>query len=134
MSTSLSAIQNSYVQKFPDAVPTKTAQSFILTVVINLAIGATAHMALVGGALASTATLIEAVTRPIIREIFPENPQVAEFIQIVMPYMIVIGLATTIAPWVGVAYKTSSVLLPVIGMLVLNNSFYARNVGRAFVL
>lgn len=122
------------MRTFPAEVPTKAAQGFIVTAVINVCTGSANNVALVGGALAATATIIEAVTRPIIRALFPENPGIATFIQICIPKMVVLSLATSIAPWVGVSYKMSSFLLPLIAWVALNAGFYRRNVGMAEVL
>lgn len=134
MSVSLGVIQNNYMQSFPTEVPTKTAQGFIITATINLLNGYNCSVALVGGAIAAIATIIEAVTRPIIRAIFSENPNIAKFIQIVIPKMMALGLAALVAPWIGVSYKMTSVLLPIIAWITLNEGFYERNVGMVEVL
>lgn len=134
MSAVLSAIQNNYVQKFPAEVPTKAAQGFIATAVINILAGSASNVALVGGAIAATATIIEAVTRPIIKAVFPENPGIVKCIQIIMPKMMALSLAASTAPWLGVAYKMTSVLMPLIAWITLNDRFYERNVGMVEVL
>lgn len=134
MLSSLSAIQNNYTQNFPAEVPIKAAQGFIVTATINLLNGYNCNVALVGGTVAAIATIIEAVTRPIIRAIFPENPNIAKFIQIVIPKMMALGLAAAVAPWVGISYKMTSILLPVIAWLTLNERFYERNVGMVEIL
>lgn len=134
MSVTLSSIQSNYIKNFPAEVPIKAAQGFIVSVAINLVAGAASNMALVAGAIAATATIIEAVTRPIIKAIFPENPKVATVIQVTMSKTIALGLAASVAPWLGVAYKTTSVFIPIIAWLVLNDRFYERNVGMVEVL
>lgn len=131
MATSLSVIQKNYVQNFPTEVPTKATQSFIVTTGISLFAGSASNVALLGGALAATSTLIEAVTRPIIKAVFPENTKIAEIIQIVMPKMIVLSLAVRF----GVTYQvTSFVLIRIITWIALNRTFYERNVGMVEVL
>ena len=134
MSAALSAIQNYYRQNFPTEVPTKAAQGFLATAVMNLLVGSASNVALVGGAIAATATMIEAVTRPIIKAVFPENPGAAQLIPIVMSVVMALNLAASIAPWLGVAYKMTSGLMPLIARLALNNRFYERNVGIVTVL
>lgn len=127
MSVALRSIQNQYMQNFPSQVPTKAAQGFIVTTVINLVKGATGSMALLGGAIAVTATLIEAVTRPIITAVFPKHPTIARCIQIITSTMIALGLAASLAPWIGVVYKTTSIVMPLLAMLLLNDGFYEKN-------
>lgn len=134
MSASLIAIQNNYVQNFPTEVPTKAAQGFIATATISLIAGCASSVALLGGAIAATATIIEAITRPIIRAIFPETPFIAKLIQICIPKMMALGLAASIAPWIGVSYKMTSILLPLIAWITLNDRFYDRNVAMVEVL
>lgn len=119
---------------FPTEVPTKAAQGFIATATISLFTGCAGNVALLGGAIAATATIIEAVTRPIIRAIFSENPRIAKFIQICTPKMMALGLAASIAPWIGVSYRMTSILLPLIAWVTLNERFYERNVGMVEVL
>ena len=134
MSTSLSAIQNNYIRNFPAEVPIKAAQGFIVTAAINLIAGRAGNVALFGGAIAATSTMIEAVTRPIIRSIFQDHRTIAIFIQIFFPKMIALGLAASIAPWIGVSYKMNSFLLPLIAWIALNHDFFNRNVGMAEML
>lgn len=135
MSVSLSSIPNSYIRNFPDEVPIKAAQSFVVTAVINLIVGQTAKMAVLGGTIAMTATLIEAITRPIIRGIFPDNDFIAKSIQICVPAIAALGLATALAPTIGLTYKVSSFLLSLLAWLTLNNNrFYERNVAMVEVL
>jgi len=134
MSAALTAIQNNYIQNFPSEVPTKAAQGFIATAVINLLAGSASNVALIGGAFAVTATIIEAVARPIIKAVFPRNPGIVIIIQIVMPRMMALGLAASLAPWLGVAYKMSSILMSSLAWLALNNRFLERNVGMVEVL
>lgn len=134
MSATLTSIQNNYMQNFPTEVPIKAAQGFIVTATISLIAGYASSIALLGGALAAITTIIEAVTRPIIRAIFPEVPIIAKLIQICVPQMMVLGLADLIAPWIGVSYKMTSILLPLIAWIALNDKFYERNVAMVEVL
>lgn len=134
MITSLSAFQNSYIENFPTEVPVKAAQGFIMTATIGLIAGCAGSMALLGGVIAATATIIEAITRPIIRAIFPENPFIATFIQMSIPTAIALSLADAAAPWIGMSYKMTSFLLPLIAYIALNQQFYERNVGLVEVL
>jgi hypothetical protein len=142
VSGSLSAIRTNYIQNFPTELPMKAAQGFIATTVISLITGCAPSVALLGGTIAATATIIEAITRPIIRAIFPETPFIATSIQIFIPQMMALGLADSIAPWIGTSYKTTSILLPLLAWISLNgislngisNGFYGRNVAMVEVL
>lgn len=119
---------------FPDKVPLKAAQGFIVTAVINTVFGSSAKVALLGGAIAATATIIEAITRPIIDGLFYKNGRIRLIIQIVVPPAIALGLAASIASWLGVAYKMNSGLIPIIGWLALNSSGLEKNEAMAVVL
>jgi len=130
----LNHIQNNYIQELPGEIPQKVAQSVIVTVAISLFSGATRNIALLGGAIAGTTTVIEAVTRPILNAIFPENPMVVRCIQIVAPRLMALGLAASLAPWLGVAFQTDGIVLPLIAWFVLNDRYVERNVAMVEVL
>lgn len=134
MSTTFNTIQNNYIQNFPAEVPTKAAQGFIATATISLISGSGTSVALLGGVIAATATLIEAITRPIIRAIFPETPFIAKCIQIFIPQMIALSLAASIAPWIGLSYKITTIILPLLAWIALNDRFFERNVGMVEIL
>lgn len=131
---SVHALANRYINDLPEQVPVKAAQGFVATAAIHVLMGGVAKVALLGGAIVATATLIEAVTRPIIRAIFPEHPFIGRIIQISVPKIAALGIAIAIAPWIGIAYKTTNFLLPLLAWLTLNNNFYERNVGMVEVL
>lgn len=134
MSANLLAIHRGYVNNIPTEVPIKAAQGFIVTAAISLICGRAARVSFLGGAIAATASLIEALTRPVIRGIFPDNPFIAKSIQICVPKLVALGLAGSIAPWIGVTYKMTSILIPLLAWIALNDRFYERNVGMVEVL
>jgi hypothetical protein len=134
MTAILNTFKNNYIENFPKEVPLKAAQGFIATGALALFLGATAKVALVGGAIAVTSTLIEAVTRPIIKAVFAENPRVGVCIQVLVSKMASISLAAAVAPWVGVVYQTNLFIFPLIAWISLNEGFYTRNVGMVEVL
>jgi hypothetical protein len=134
MSVSLNTFQDSYARSFPAEVPMKAAQGFIVTAAISLIAGNAANFALLGGAIAATATLIEAIARPFIQAVFPDNPLIGSAISIVVPNMIALGLAASLVPWIGISYKVTSSVLSLLAWLVLNQQFYHRNVGMVNVL
>lgn len=134
MTSVLNAIHTNYIKNFPNEVPTKAAQGFVVTAVIHLVIRSGSSVALLGGAIAATATMIEAATRPIIKAIFPENPYIAAFTQIVTTQIMAVGLATSIAPWLGVAFKLTPLVLHLILWPALNYECYKKNVGMVGIL
>lgn len=69
-------------------------------------------------------TLVEAVTRPIIRAMLPGHPKVARLIQTVVPVMITIGLAASAAPWLKVSYQLGCLVGLINYILDDNRSFY----------
>jgi hypothetical protein len=142
MSTGLS-IQERYIQNFPQQAPVKIAASFLVTTAINL-FSNTLQGALFVGGMAATATLIEAITRPIIREIFPqdESPQIIpKAAQIIIPEIIALGLGASIAPYLGVSYKVNMFKdnalqkwFSIFSWCVLNFTAWNRNAPYAAVL
>lgn len=135
MSMSLSSkIQREYVDDFPRKLPIKAAQSFVATGVISLISGCSAVVALLAGSIAVLASTIEAVTRPIIKSIFPKNPTIVRAVQIFIPGMIAFGLADIAAPWIGLTYKMTSFLLPLLAFFSLNQNWYEKNKAMAVVI
>ncbi len=97
--------------------------------------GSTLLVALLGGSIALLASTIEALTRPIIKSIFPKNNSIGKAIQIVFPEMAAFGLANIAMPWVGFSYKINGLLLPILAWLSLNNSnWYEENRAIASVI
>ncbi|OGN56579.1 MAG: hypothetical protein A3D96_04825 [Chlamydiae bacterium RIFCSPHIGHO2_12_FULL_44_59] len=131
----LRTMQDSYVRKFPAEVPIKAAQGFIATTVIHLLLGSASSLALLGGTIAAVATIIEAITRPIINTIFPEHKVIAQCIQIVMPKMMALGLASSRIPWLDTTTSTVTFLLVnLIAWPTLNYRFYERNVAMVEIV
>ena len=129
MPLALSAIQNNYKEHFPIQVPLKAAQGFAFAATAQLVAGSDLNMALLGGALTATATIIEAVSRPIIITIFPNNECATECIQTTAPRLITMGLANSVAPWIGMTYKMTPIALSLAGHFTLNNNWFQNNVG-----
>ena len=116
-----------YSRAFPLDVPIKVAQGFVASVVITLIAGGSGQMALLGGAMAVTATLIGAVIQPILRAVFPQHSRSVGVFLVVIPESITVILADSVAPWIGVSYKATSVVLSVLAFIALNiNDFNLR--------
>lgn len=128
------SLKDDYVQNLPKEVHVKAAQGFTVTAVLSLLAGASTNVALLRGGLAVAATLIEALTRPIIKLIFPDNPFIAACIQVILPNIIVVSLAVSMAPSAFIVYTTTTLILNFVAWIALNNRFYEKNVGMAAVL
>lgn len=134
MSSSLSVTQNNFSQNFPNEVPRKAAQGSIVSATIQLISGSATNMVLFAGILSVTATLIEAITRPIIQDIFPANQWIAQFVLIILPSVLVFKLAFAVAPaFVATYYATSCFALNFFAWCALNDNSYEKNVGLAFI-
>lgn len=133
MSVALNNIKNKYIQNFPSEVPKKVIQGFIAATTIHLASGYARNVSLVKGAMAATATVIEAITRPILRAVFPQSPQMVSLIQVLMPKIIALSLATSLAPSIVIGYKVAdsveatAVILSIIAWFILNDGFEGGN-------
>jgi|GEM_PF-2164380 len=133
MSINLTTTQNNYVKNFPQNTPLKAAQGFIVTSLIHLTAGVAGKAAFLGGAVSATATLIEAVTRPIIETIFPKDSIITTCVQLVLAVTLTTTLATAMVPWVGVAHKMTSSSIPILAFIVLNSNAH-ENEALAIVL
>lgn len=112
-------LQN-YVNQLPKDIAIKAAQGAIVTATISLCFGAALPVALLGGTIAATATLIEALARPLIATIFPNNSFIRHCAQVIIPCGLALKLATSATPWLGIGYKTSVVALSFLATLILN--------------
>jgi hypothetical protein len=112
----------------------KAAQGFLATAAISLVAGNAANIALLGGTIAATATLIEALARPLIQAVFPDSPFIGMAISIVIPNILALGLAASLAPWMGISYRVTSSVLSLLAWVVLNQQCYERNVGMVEIL
>ena len=123
--------RNSYIENFPRNVPLKMAQGFLATAAINLVFNkGTYRTALVRGSLAALISLVEAVTRPIIKAIFPNTPLAGMIIQIVITPL---SIEWLLEPRIGLS-NTRTPLIPFIAWFILNHSFYGNNEGMAEVI
>lgn len=124
-----------YQNQFPKQVWQKAAQGFALTAALSLIVcSSTVTAALIGGALAASATLIEAIARPLIKMTFPEHPVIGYAISIFTPTIL------TMAAFKSVPFLTNSGFNPGFGFwkglswFCLNPDYYDRNVGLVEVL
>lgn len=115
MSGSLSRLndyKNYYVNNFPTDVLTKAAQGFTASTILRVVfdnvvakkVAFNGNAALLTGAMAATATIVEAVTRPMVRATLPDWPDFLRLVQIYSSRIITLGLAYSISPWIGVNY------------------------------
>ena len=126
------AIYN-YRKDIPVEVALRAAQGFVATAAISLCLGSAIPVVLLGGAIAATATIIEAVTRPLFKALFSVKVAALGSISIAAP--IALGLAASFAPGIGVTYRISSLFFSVTASYVLNCAI-AENTdsGWAYVL
>jgi hypothetical protein len=75
-----------YAKKFPTNVPSKAAQSFVMNASIVKICGGTYKAAFLSGALSAMTSLLEAITRPFVRSLLPDNPGIAKWVQILAPH------------------------------------------------
>ena len=115
MSGSLSRLndyKNYYVNNFPTDVLTKAAQGFTISTilravfdnVVDKKVPFNGNAALLTGAMAATATIVEAITRPMIKASLSNCTDLLRIVQIYSSRIITLGLAYSISPWIGVEY------------------------------
>lgn len=108
----LATFQREYVQDFPKKLPQAMIRGFLMTTVISLIFSATISGALATGSVAAIATLIEAITRPIILQLFvPQDylqdyEPVRAFFAVGILVLSTIGLNRSISPYVNVGYDS----------------------------
>lgn len=125
---------NGFVDSMPKQLPVKIGQSFIASVALGGFFGATAKVAILAGSIAATATLVEAVARPIIDSVFPENQGIALASTVLISITSAFGLANAASSVTGLTYRVSAPLFSLIGMLCLNQDPRENNLAMAFVL
>lgn len=133
MKTFLSTIQDNYVQNFPSQVPKKAAKSFIVTALLRAVTGCTSYMILAPSCVAAMAIIIEAVTRPIIKSIFPPE-STPIIVQIIIPFTIALNSARAIAPYFGTVLQLNSLALSIMVWNNLNVDYYKNNIGMVTIL
>lgn len=70
----MESVINDIKRGIPREIPTRAAQSALLTAGLRLfAVSSTPQIALLGGAVAATATLTEAIARPLLKSILPKD-------------------------------------------------------------
>jgi hypothetical protein len=124
---------NSYTAQIPNQLLIKTAQSFCATAAISLFMGSRLSVAALGGGIAAVTAVVVALTIPIIKATFPDNPFLAQFSAIVMASGLMLGLTDRASALVGIAYKTVSPLLSFLACLALNDDWYRENKAIAVV-
>jgi hypothetical protein len=131
----LKNIQHDMYHHFPKKVPLKALQGFLLTTGVNLCIGSSYRITLVEGSVAVLATLIEAVTRPLIRRIFPENPVVAKVFQNMSSVLGATGLANAVSPWTQVTITPMMALFPIwITLFAFNKHAFEKNEAMTYII
>ena len=135
-------LPKSYFQRLPNQIAIKAAQGFLITGTLSLLTGFSASVALTGGAIAVTATFIEALVRPLLKDIFPGNNGEHSImnnstIRMVLSIAILpltLRIVDSIAPWSGVSYKMTALLIPIWAMMALNNRSFNDNTALTFVV
>lgn len=134
--SSITGFLDNYARGIPYQVPARAAQSLIITattvVTISLIVGHAANVALlrgaiISGAIAALATIIDGVIRPIINAIFKDKNLVF-FIQMAIAFC----LTASISPWMGFSNKVTivTIIINQIAWTVLNDGCY----GVVFIL
>lgn len=131
---SISGFPSRYMDNFPTQLPQKAAQGFVASTVIHLAMEHTVEAALFSGGLAVLASTIEAATRPILKEIFPDIDLMVIFASVAIVNLSVTSFALATAPALGITYEAANLLLEVIAWLALNHGAYHDNVAFAEIL
>lgn len=132
--SAISSFLDRYVDDFPKLVPLKMAQSFVAASAVHLLLGASVHVTLIGGAVATLATAVEAIARPVFKTIFPDHSWVASNVSILTAYSIAVFTASAVAPWLRTADAIGVFGLAMIGAFLFNNEYFEKNEGFMFIL
>ena len=119
---------NSYMRYIPSGKVAAATEGLMITTAFQLLRDTSTNAALRCGALSVTATLVEAATRPVIRAILPNHPNLARFIQSIAPIMIVVGLFAPLAPGIQISCELAA-LIGLVRYFLTNNghNFYGYN-------
>lgn len=137
MSVSFNELCDAWYEGLPNDLSTQAFRGFLATTALRLFTSkGSLTQALFVGAVAATATAIEAATRPIIRSMINHyfietkyNDKIEKVIQVSLPKIIAVSLAAPIMSWTGL---TSTIIISSIGTLFatwifFNEDFYNRN-------
>lgn len=111
---------SAYYSQLPSQMPQKIGQSFLGSVALSTFCGATPPLALAAGGVAALATLVEAVARPHIQQIFEGNNVFSRACSIGIVFFTRDCVALATQGLVGVTYYASSNLLSFIMWFGLN--------------
>ncbi len=116
---SFSTVVCEYLGTCPEKIPIKAAQGFLLTGILRLLTGATKGVALLTGTVAAIATLVEAVTRPIIQTIFANYPNITWLFQMTASLLVAVSLTAYVAPWAGITYAIDEIAFPFLSGVIM---------------
>lgn len=98
MMSNLSFFSSDYFQKIPTKIPLTALQGFLLSVAWRVIPNQSMNEALVAGTLAATATVIEALSRPIMQSLYPKGSVIGKLIQIYIPSIVTVEIAKLVFP------------------------------------
>ncbi|MBS0635678.1 MAG: hypothetical protein JSR37_09470 [Verrucomicrobia bacterium] len=116
MSAIVSRIQNNFTQE----LGIKMAQGATITAVLHYVAGGLPKLIGLTACAAALSTAVDAVARPIFKTIFPDNAFLASVTTIIVANAVGAGVVATVAPWVGVAVRSSDFVLSLLAFFVLN--------------
>jgi hypothetical protein len=109
----------------------KSLQSAVLSVAVHVIAGSAYNVAIVGGALAVTATVIEALVRPLLLGIFPENPWIPAMLTFGAILIAMNDLGQSASSKMGVRYEGPTLIGLVLQILLFVTGW--DNSSRAMV-
>lgn len=107
--------KDDYIDKLPSDILKRTAQGFFIAATLSVISGSAGSAVLIAGALAASVTLVEAVTRPIIKSIF-DDMSVSLTCSIIFTRLIVMTAASVFVP--SIVFKNT------IGNSIINYLFF----------
>lgn len=138
MSAAISQFRAEYARTFPTDLPTAVGQSFIGTAALTLLLGGSAEIVIVYGAVAATATLIEAVIRPLIAPFFIDKPFASMASLLAVSLMITSRLGDTALSFLQLSMRIEAQImggiLGAFATIYINDGIEWYNKNRAFVV
>ena len=128
----MESVINEIKNGIPREIPTRAAQSALLTAGLRLfAVSSTPKIALIGGCVAATATIVEAIARPVLASILPRDSYVRTAIQ----FALTVACGTHLAKEL-VNYRISSLAFTILCSIYQNmkNPCVSERTAMLFVM
>jgi len=133
MSVQLNSL-NALTQELPKQIPLKALQGAFVTAAIHMYSGSSRNMTLLGATLAASATLIDALITPFVKNLFGRNSVIGSCVKFAFFNAAIDGSLRAAGQYIGTPLKLSNIFLRIIALICLSSPTEdRRNIAQAYV-